>query len=228
MRKAAFFILLCWAAFGFFLYLGYSENFDLPQFDLPIEYAYLPMVLRTQKSAIIFGISGLALGLISYAIIFPSNGTYYTRGPRRDAFRYRSDQWAGDKVSPQLSKSIDSMIKKHGINPSTRFPETNRVQNGKMGMAIIDGRTVYSRRFSQSPAMLEKRASDFTIEEAWAILRTDFWDTKRRNLKRFNPEIYEQIMYWENHLDEYFIYMNMKLLFNLPYVENDFWVRRRR
>lgn len=215
MRKAAFFILICWAAFGFFLYLGYSENFDLPQFDLPIEYAYLPMTLRTQESAVILFISGLVLGLISYAIIFPSNSAYNTRG-------------VNDEIPPQLGKSIDSMIRKHGIKTSTHVSQINRVQKSKMGVSIIDGVTRYSRRYTPSPAMLEEIAREYTIEEAWAILRTDFWDTKRRNLKRFNPEIYNQIMYWENHLDEYFVYMNMKLLFNLPYVENDFWVRRRR
>lgn len=97
-----------------------------------------------------------------------------------------------------------------------------------MGVSIVDGVTRYSRRFTQSPAMLEAIAREYTMEEAWIKLRTDFWDTKRRNLKRFNPEIYEQIMYWENHLDEYYVYMNMKRLFDLPYVDNDFWVRRRR
>jgi len=69
MRKAVFFIVLCWAAFGFFLYLGYSESYGLPQFDLPIEYAYLPEALRTQESAIILLISGLLMGLVSYAVV---------------------------------------------------------------------------------------------------------------------------------------------------------------
>jgi len=120
------------------------------------------------------------------------------------------------------------MIKKYGIKTTTRFPKINRLQREKMGVAIIDGVTIYSRRFTQSPAMLERIASEYTVAEAWALLRTDFWDTKRRTLKRFNPEIYEQIVYWENHLDEYFVYMNMKRLFNLPCLEQDFWVRRGR
>lgn len=203
MRKATFFIILCWATFGFLLYLGYSETL----IDLPIEYAYLPMVLRTQESTIILLIFGLVLGLVSYAVVFPSNHNYYTKG-------------VNDEVPPKLSKSIDSSVTKL----------ENQIIRGKvreLGWTIIEGRIVYSHRYTQSPSMLEKRANEYTVEEAWAILRTDFWDTKRRNLKRFNPEIYEQIMYWEDHLDEYFVYMNMKLLFNIPYLESDFWVRRR-
>jgi len=215
LRKAPILILVCWIVFGFLLYLGYGEVYELPQIDLPTEYAYLPEALSTQTSTIAFVISGLVLGLVSYAVIFPSNRTY-------------SPRVAHDEVSPQLSKSIDSMIKKYGIKTTTRFPKINRLQREKMGVAIIDGVTIYSRRFTQSPAMLERIASEYTVAEAWALLRTDFWDTKRRTLKRFNPEIYEQIVYWENHLDEYFVYMNMKRLFNLPCLEQDFWVRRGR
>ena len=110
-------------------------------------------------------------------------------------------------------------------------PPSNKSQNpykstSKLGTAIIDGRTVYSRRFSQSPAMLERRASEHSIEEAWTILRSDFWDTKRKTLAKLQPEILSDILYWESHLDEYYIYMNMKLLFDIPYLEHDFWVRR--
>jgi len=214
MRKYSFFILLCWAVFIFFLYLGYSENFDLPRFELPIEYAYLPMALRTQESAIMLLISGLVLGLFSFAILFPSKRADYAGG-------------VYDEISPEVRKLIDLPTAGHEKHDPTSVPKIIRGNKAKMGTAIIDGRTVYSRRFTQSPDALEKMASEHTVEEAWAILRTDFWDTKRRNLKRFNPEIYEQIMYWESHLDEYFVYMNMKRLFNLPYLEQDFWVRRK-
>jgi len=207
-------IVLCWAAYGFFLYLGYSEIFDLPQIELPIEYAYLPVALRTFESEIMLLISGLVLGLISYAILFPSNPTDLTGV-------------VNDEIPPKLEKLIDSMTKGLEKYEPKPFPEITRGKAAEVGTAIIDGITKHSRRIPPSPAALEKKASEYTVDEAWAILRTDYWDTKRRTLKRFNPEIYEQIMYWENHLDEYFVYMNMKLLFNLPYLEHDFWVRRK-
>ena len=65
MRKRSIFILICWIILGFFLYIGYAENFDLPILNLPPAYSYLPALLQTQESTIVFLITGLVLGIAS-------------------------------------------------------------------------------------------------------------------------------------------------------------------
>ena len=64
------------------------------------------------------------------------------------------------------------------------------------------------------------------MEEAWIGLRDSYWEGRIKSLKKLEPDIHKEIIYWENHLNDYNTYMAMKLIFNLPYYEYDFWVRR--
>lgn len=62
-------------------------------------------------------------------------------------------------------------------------------------------------------------------QEAFIELRKSFWIFRRDSLRRFEPKIFEEITYWETHLEDYLTYMGLKLIFGLPYKEHDFWVK---
>ena len=198
MRKRSIFILICWIILGFFLYIGYAENFDLPILNLPPAYSYLPALLQTQESTIVFLITGLVLGIVSIAMFFSKPDDAYVRRQIRE--------FEGKKQDPDK--------------------KPRKVVSSGIGTSIRNGITRYSKRYSKSQAAIEREASKLTMEEAWIGLRDSYWDGRIKSLKKLEPDIHKEIIYWENHLNDYNTYMAMKLIFKLPYYEYDFWVRR--
>lgn len=95
-----------------------------------------------------------------------------------------------------------------------------------------DGVMRYSRHgplwYERIRRIGRKLEREMSVKDAWEGLRDDFWETRMKALREVRPEIYEEIMYWEEHLDEYLFYMGFKLLFDIPYKEQDMWVRRNR
>lgn len=73
---------------------------------------------------------------------------------------------------------------------------------------------------------IQRKAEELTKEEVWSELSKSFWDTRREGLKEFYPEIYEEIRYWETHLDEYNTRIGLMWVFDTPLGERDLWVRR--
>jgi len=108
-----------------------------------------------------------------------------------------------------------------------RLKPRNIGEQSKMRTSIEYGVTKYSRR-GPGPSPELKRFEELSIEEAWKELRDSFWETRRESLRRFFPDVFEEIRYWEEHYDDYLIYMGLKLVFNIPHKEYDLWVRKQR
>lgn len=160
-------------------------------------------------------VSALVLYLL-YGVVRRKDGA--GEGPLSRHLRVR------EEMPPHVSKLVDSMIEEHGIRGGI-YKSVQTTKRG-VGMRIIDGIESYSYRYLETEAVIERRANELTQQEAWEGLRKSFWDTRRKTLRNLYPEIYRGMVYWEQHLDEYHTYMGMKLVFNLPYEEHDFWVRR--
>lgn len=88
------------------------------------------------------------------------------------------------------------------------------------------GGDLHTQHRGESEWEIRRKASYLTVEEAWRGARDAFWEVRRESLQMFLPHIYKEIMYWENRPDQYVQYMGFKYLFNIPYVEHDFWVRK--
>ena len=87
----------------------------------------------------------------------------------------------------------------------------------------------YTRKPLKGPERgleIQRKAEELTKEEAWSELSKSFWDTRREGLKEFYPEIYEEIRYWETHLNEYNTRIGLMWMFDIPFGEHDLWVRR--
>ena len=92
-----------------------------------------------------------------------------------------------------------------------------------------DGIHGYTRKPLEGPEReleIQRKAEELTKEEAWSELSKSFWDTRREGLKEFYPEIYEEIRYWETHLNEYNTRIGLMWVFDTPLGEHDLWVRR--
>ncbi|MCK4415508.1 MAG: hypothetical protein KAY32_18375 [Candidatus Eisenbacteria sp.] len=165
--------------------------------------------------SVLMVVSTLVLYLL-YGVVKRKDGA--GEGPLSRHLRVR------EKMPSHISMSVDSMIEKHGIRGGINKP----VQTTKrgVGMRIIDGIESYSYRYLETEAAIQRKANELTQQEAWEGLRKSFWDTRRKALREVYPEIYRGMVYWEQHLDEYHTYMGIKFVFDLPYKEHDFWVRR--
>lgn len=122
------------------------------------------------------------------------------------------------------SKTITSPEPK----PMRKFtkPETDNLRPYQR-----EGIQGYTRKALEGPELeldIKRKAEELTKEEAWSELSKSFWDTRREGLKQFHPEIYEEIRYWETHLDEYNIRIGLMSVFGIPFGEYDLWVRRRK
>lgn len=92
----------------------------------------------------------------------------------------------------------------------------------------IHGYTRKPRKGPEHELDIKRKAEGLTKEEAWSELGESFWDTRREGLKQFHPEIYNEIRYWETHLDDYNTRIGMMWVFGIPLGEYDLWVRRRK
>lgn len=159
---------------------------------------------------IILSISTLTIAVIFNKIRKPRTKTYIpARGSPRHA----------QVVHPKPKSEIKPELKP--MHPFFRADD-------KMVLEIIDGTERYSRRKGYSERELEMMAKEVTQEEAWSTLRDSFWKVRRDSIKQFQPEKYAEMLYWEAHLDDYFTYMGLKLVFDDTYEDTDFWVDARR
>jgi len=88
---------------------------------------------------------------------------------------------------------------------------------------VIDGVTIYGR-FPPSEAEIRRRAQFLSKESAWGQFRDTFWKARYKGIQRFYPEIYREIMCWREYPYEYCVYIGMKWLLDIPFVDGDLWV----
>jgi len=154
---------------------------------------------------ILLSISTLTIAVIFNKIRKPRTRTYI---PARGATRHA-------QVYPNPKSEIKPELKP--MHPFFRA-------DNKMVLEIVDGTERYSRRKGFSERELEMMAKEYTVEEAWTALRDSFWKVRRDSIKQFQPEKYAEMLYWEAHLDDYFTYMGLKLIYNEKYKDTDCWV----
>ena len=130
-------------------------------------------------------------------------------------------------------RGIESVIPKSKEVQDWKWPEEKGVNDpvyvpgpSKMVMRIVDGTKRYYRRPRgwYSEQELEQMAKQYTKEEAWDILRDSYWEVHRDSIKLFFPDKYAEMLYWEANLEDYFVYMGLKLIFGDTYKETDLWV----
>lgn len=131
-----------------------------------------------------------------------------------------------DELPIKQVESTPKIITPPETPPMRKFtkPETENLRPYQR-----EGIHGYTREPLEGPEReleIQRKAEELTKEEAWSELSKSFWDTRREGLKEFYPEIYEEIRYWETHLDEYNIRIGLMWVFDTPFGEHDRWVRR--
>lgn len=141
-----------------------------------------------------------------------------------DPSYYYPDDVSEKEETERPIENRESYIKDglHGDVPGKGMRNFSSESDSKMRMYLEDGVIRYSKYGLAS----EKKAEELTIEEAFRGLRDSLWEMRRKYLKKEHPEVYKEIIYWENHLKEYNLYLGMKWLFGIPFGEYDHWVRR--
>lgn len=118
---------------------------------------------------------------------------------------------------------------KKEFKPMKQLDQNTKPETENLRPYQREGIQGYTRKPLEGPELeldIKRKAEELTKEEAWGELSKSFWDTRREALKQFYPEIYEEIRYWETHLDDYETRIGLMWVFDIPLGEHDHWVRR--
>jgi hypothetical protein len=149
---------------------------------------------------------------------------------------YRQIFEEGERILDEEIKKLDGEPDPYEFSLSDELPPLRNPPLRKSGLDekssmrtyIEDGVVRYSRHGQMRPEDIRRLAERYSREDAFRMLRDSYWTFRREDLRKNAPDIYGEIRYWESHWDEYLAYMGMKLVFSLPYKDQDFWVRKPR
>lgn len=199
---------------GIAVYIGHAEQFGLTSIELPPELWEIERILKDPELSLVIYVVGIGSGIISYFLLKP---------------KQRSG-WGAKIVSFQEEQKLSRLHPFHPkdseVSRSLERPRHREVRPSSMRTYIEDGVMKYSRHGPIPPNEILRRAESFSAKEAFRELRDSFWESRREYLQKHQPNIYKEIRYWEMHLDEYLVYMAIKWVFDIPYKDHDFWVKR--
>jgi len=180
---------------GIMVYIGHADQLGLTPIELPPEFGGLERILMDPSISPAIYAMGISFSLIFCFLL----------------------------KEPKELKSETKLRNK--TNFVGRYQEPRKTQFSSMRTYIKEGVIKYSRHGPIPDSELLRRAESLSKEEAFIELRDSFWETRRKGLRKHRPDILKEIRYWEDHYDEYFVYMAIKWVFDIPYGERDFWVR---
>ena len=202
---------------GIAVYIGHAEQFGLTSIELPPELCEIERILKDPELSLLIYVAGIGSSIISYFLLKPKQRIGW--GPKIGSFQEKR------KPSGPYPFHPDDLSKRSSLR-KPRQEEFREPRPSSMRTYIEDGVIKYSRHGPVPPNEILRRAESFSAKEAFRELRDSFWESRRKYLRKHQPDIYKEIRYWEMHFDEYLVYMAIKWIFDIPYKDHDFWVKR--